>query len=273
MPALGEVARRAFDERWIDAEPREGKVDGAFCMWLRRGDSRILANFAPTYPSMTTLAHELGHAFHNRCQAGRTALQRVDPMTLAETASIFCETLIEEQAQAAASGPELLALLESSLQGPAAVVVDIHSRFLFEQEVFTRRPARELSSDEFCELLLSAQRATYGDGLDAATYHKYMWAMKPHYYSADLSFYNFPYTFGLLFGLGLYAQYLEKPEGFRSKYEDLLSRTGMADPATLAANFGIDIRKESFWRSSLDVVRRKIDRFVDLVEASTTGKA
>jgi pepF/M3 family oligoendopeptidase len=265
-PSLGELARRAFSERWIDAEPRDGKVGGAFCMWLRRGESRVLANFNPTYSSMTTLAHELGHAFHNRSQASRTALQRVDPMTLAETASIFCETLVEEAAQAESEGTELVGLLEASLQGPLAVVVDIHSRFLFEQEVFSRRTARELSAQEFCDMLLAAQAATYADGLDPATYHPYMWALKPHYYSADLSFYNFPYTFGLLFGLGLYAQYLDRPQAFRSKYEDLLSRTGMAEPASLAADFGIDIRSPGFWRSSLDVVRRKIDRFVELVD-------
>ena len=265
-PSLGDLARRAFDERWIDAEPREGKVGGAFCMWLRRGESRVLANFNPTYSSMTTLAHELGHAFHNRSQANRTALQRVDPMTLAETASIFCETLVEEAAQAESQGTELIGLLEASLQGPLAVVVDIHSRFLFEQEVFSRRAARELSAQEFCDMLLAAQRATYADGLDPSTYHPYMWALKPHYYSAELSFYNFPYTFGLLFGLGLYAQYLDRPQAFRSKYEDLLSRTGMAEPANLAADFGIDIRSAGFWRSSLDVVRRKIDRFVELVD-------
>ncbi|HET7010643.1 MAG TPA: M3 family oligoendopeptidase [Anaerolineales bacterium] len=267
-PSLGSLARRAFDERWIDAEPREGKVDGAFCMWLRRGESRVLANFHSTYQAMTTLAHELGHAFHNRCQAERSALQRVDPMTLAETASIFCETLIEEASQARAEGAELLGLLEQSLQGPLGIVVDIHSRFLFEQEVFSRRSERELSADEFCEMLLAAQQATYADGLEPSTYHKYMWAMKPHYYSAELSFYNFPYTFGLLFGLGLYAQYLDQPQAFRAKYEDLLSRTGMAAPASLASDFGIDIRSTSFWRSSLDVVRRKIDRFVELVGKS-----
>jgi len=117
-------------------------------------------------------------------------------------------------------------------------------------------------------MLLSAQRATYADGLDPSTYHAYMWALKPHYYSADLSFYNFPYTFGLLFGLGLFAQYLDRPQAFQSRYEDLLSRTGMAEPAALAADFGIDLRSAAFWRSSLDVVRRKIDRFVELVDHS-----
>ena len=263
---LRDLAQRAFDESWIDAEPRDGKVDGAFCMWLQRGESRILANFNHNYQAMTTLAHELGHAFHNRAQARRKPLQRVDPMTLAETASIFCETLIEDAALSETPPDEQTGLLDASLQGPTGIVVDIHSRFLFEQEVFSRRAARELSAEEYCEMMLAAQRETYADGLDPSTYHAYMWALKPHYYSADLSFYNFPYTFGLLFGLGLYARYLDEPEAFKSKYEDLLSRTGMADPASLASDFGIDIRSTAFWRSSLDVVRRKIDRFVELVD-------
>jgi pepF/M3 family oligoendopeptidase len=265
-PALRDLAARAFDESWIDAEPREGKVDGAFCMWLRRGESRILSNFNNNYQAMTTLAHELGHAFHNRAQAGRLPLQRVDPMTLAETASIFCETLIEEAALAQTPAADQAGLLDASLQGPTGVVVDIYSRFLFEQEVFSRRAERELSAREYCDMMLAAQGKTYGDGLDASTYHRYMWALKPHYYSGELSFYNFPYTFGLLFGLGLYARYLEQPDAFRSRYEDLLSRTGMSDPASLARDFGIDIRSAAFWRSSLDVVRRKIDRFVELVD-------
>ena len=270
-PTLRDLARRAFEESWIDAEPRPGKVDGAFCMWLRRGESRVLANFNNTYQSMTTLAHELGHAFHNRAMTQRTPLQRIDPMTLAETASIFCETLIEEAAFAQTPAAEQAGLLDAALQLPAGVVIDIHSRFLFEQEVFSRRAGRELSAQEFCEMMLAGQRATYADGLDPATYHPYMWALKPHYYSADLSFYNFPYTFGLLFGLGLYARYLEQPDPFRSKYEELLSRTGMSDPASLAKDFGIDIRSTAFWRSSLDVVRRKIDRFVDLVDRPPRG--
>src|SRR3972149_4172448 len=131
--------------------------------------------------------------------------------------------------------------------------------------------ARALWAQEFCEMILAGQRATYADGLDPATYHPYMWALKPHYYSAELSFYNFPYTFGFLFGLGLYARYLEQPDSFRSKYEELLSRTGMSDPASLAKDFGIDIRSTGFWRSSLDVVRRKIDRFVELVDRPSGG--
>lgn len=259
------LAGRAFDENWIDAEPRDGKRDGAFCMSLRGEESRVLSNFKPAYGGMSTLAHELGHAYHNLVKAHRTALQRVTPMTLAETASIFCETIARQAALREADAPEQLVILEASLQNSCQVVVDITSRFLFESSVFEQRAPRELSVDEFCTLMLDAQKETYGDGLDQEKLHPYMWAVKSHYYSADRSFYNFPYMFGLLFGLGLYARYQQDPMEFKRSYDDLLSSTGLADAATLAARFGIDIRTHDFWRASLDIVRKDIERFESLV--------
>jgi oligoendopeptidase F len=263
-PKLGEYAARAFRERWIDAEPRPGKVDGAFCMWLRRDESRILSNYKSAFNGVSTLAHELGHGYHNLNLAERTILQRALPMTLAETASIFCETIILHAGLKAADAPEQLAILEASLQRSCQVVVDIMSRFLFEQAVFDARQRRELSVDELNALMLDAQRQTYGDGLDPALLHPYMWAVKTHYYSAR-SFYNFPYMFGLLFGLGLYARYEQDPAAFRAGYDDLLSSTGLADAPTLAARFGIDVRTPDFWRASFAVIRAEIDTFVGLV--------
>ena len=262
---LSDFAARAFRERWIDAEPREGKRDGAFCMWLRRGESRILANYKPTFGGVRTLAHELGHGYHNLNLAGRTMLQRATPMVLAETASIFCETIVRDAALREADRAEQLEILEGTLQGACQVVVDITSRFLFEQAVFEQRRRRELSIQELNELMLDAQRRTYGDGLDQQTLHPYMWAAKPHYYSTGRSFYNFPYMFGLLFGLGLYARYQEDPERFRAGYDELLSSTGMASAPDLAARFGIDLRTPAFWHASLDIVRADIDRFEALV--------
>ncbi|MEO7002028.1 MAG: M3 family oligoendopeptidase [Ktedonobacterales bacterium] len=265
---LGDFAARAFRERWIDAEPRPGKADGAFCMPVRADESRVLANFKPSFGGVSTLAHELGHAYHNLCIAGRTMLQRETPMTLAETASIFCETIVRNAALrdlAPDDSAARLEILEAALQDACQVVVDITSRFLFEQGVFERRAQRELSIDEFNSLMLEAQRATYGDGLDQQQSHPYMWAVKSHYYSVGRSFYNFPYMFGLLFGLGLYAQYQQNPDAFRANYDDLLASTGEADAATLAARFGFDIRTPNFWRSSLDIVRADIAHFEELV--------
>ncbi|HMK08267.1 MAG TPA: M3 family oligoendopeptidase [Anaerolineales bacterium] len=266
-PALAATAERAFSENWIDVAPREGKVGGAFCTWMRGEESRILCNFEPTYSWTSTLAHELGHAYHNRTRAGRTILQRRTPATLAETASIFCETLIEEAAYAEAGPSDRLAILEAFLQTACAIVVDVSGRFFFEQEVFERRGSRELSADELCDEMRSAQSRSYGDGLDPHTYHEYMWAVKPHYYSGSESFYNYPYTFGLLFGLGLFAAYRENPKTFVPRYEDLLSRTGMATAAELAEEFGIDLRSPGFWRSALDMVRERIARFEELSQS------
>jgi pepF/M3 family oligoendopeptidase len=259
---LSDFAARAFRERWVDAEPRPGKRDGAFCMALRKDESRVLANYKPAFEGMSTLAHELGHGYHNLVKSSRTILQSITPMTLAETASIFCETIIRHAALRDADEQEQLAILDASLEGSCQVVVDITSRFLFEQGVFESRRQRELSVDELNALMLDAQKQTYGDGLDQDALHPYMWAVKTHYYSAGLSYYNYPYMFGELFGLGLYARYQQDPAEFRTGYDDLLSSTGMDDAATLAARFDIDIRQPDFWRSSLDIVRSEIDRYV-----------
>jgi oligoendopeptidase F len=258
------LAERAFNESWIDVGPRPGKEGGAFCMTVRGGDSRVLMNYSPSYGSVTTLAHELGHSYHAYALGERTALQRVTPSTLAETASSFCETIAMEAALKHASAAEEIVILENSLQESTQTVVDISSRFLFEQRVFTAREARELSIEEFNELMLDAQRETYGDGLDGSLLHPYMWAVKGHYYSVGDSFYNFPYMFGLLFGLGLYARYRQDPSSFTSYYDDLLSSTGLADAATLADRFGIDLRTPAFWQASFDVIRGHIDRFISL---------
>ena len=255
-PSLSNLAQRAFAEHWVDAEIRDGKRGGAYCMWVSGDVSRVLMNFDGSHDSVSTLAHELGHAYHNTALAERTPMQRATPMALAETASIFCETLLFETALHETSEPaSRLSLLDTWLVGATQVVVDIHSRFLFEQELCRRRRRTALSVSELCETMLDAQDASYGDGLHPEHRHTYMWAVKPHYFTP---FYNWPYTFGLLFGIGLYSRYREDPDGFRVGYDALLSSTGMADAATLAAGFGIDVTDGAFWSSSLDVLRGHI---------------
>ncbi len=275
--SLEGLARRAFEESWIDAEPRDGKRGGAFCMWVRNDESRILTNYQRAYGGVSTLAHELGHAYHNLNLASRTYLQRRTPMTLAETASNFCQIIVRNAALRQAGPEEQLAILEADLQDATQVIVDITSRFLFESELFERRQERELSGDELCEMMLRSQEETYGDGLDPDRRHPYMWAVKPHYYGSV--FYNFPYMFGLLFGLGVYARYREDaryregPAGFVADYEDLLSSTGMHDAVTLAERFGIDITQPDFWESSLALIVEDIDRFERLAASVTVADA
>ncbi len=263
---MAAFAERAFAEGWIDAEPRKGKVGGAFCMEVpQREESRILANFDGSLDQLLTLAHELGHGFHNECQTGLTMMQRETPMTLAETASTFCETLVTDAALRAASGPdEQLSILETFLGGAAQVIVDISSRFLFEKEVFERRRESELSADDFCEIMTRCQKETYGDGVDAAHLHPYMWAWKPHYYSPYLPFYNFPYAFGLLFGLGLYAEFQKRGPAFVADYEGLLRNTGFGTAAELAGRFGMDLRRPDFWLGSMRVVEARVEQYMKI---------
>jgi pepF/M3 family oligoendopeptidase len=263
---LAIYAERAFDANWIDAEPRDGKRGGAFCMRVPAvEESRILCNFDGSLDQVFTLAHELGHGYHNHCQTGKTMLQRITPMTLAETASIFCETIVTDALLETAYTPdEELAILETFLIGATQIIVDITSRFLFETEVFERREKAELSAQDFCDLMLGCQKETYGDGLDASYLHPYMWAWKPHYYRPTLSFYNFPYAFGLLFGLGLYAIHKERGAAFTAEYDALLASTGEATPADLASRFGIDIRRPAFWRDSVRQIEARIERYLEL---------
>lgn len=262
-PKMSEFAARAFRENWVDAPPAPGKRDGAFCMGVRKDESRILMNYKPAFGGLSTLAHELGHAYHNLCLANRTMIQHQTPMTLAETASIFCETIIRQASLKDADKQEQIAILEASLQGACQVVVDISSRFLFEKNTIERRQERELSVEELCNIMRQAQMDTYGEGVDPETFHTYMWASKPHYYGS--AFYNYPYMFGLLFGLGLYALYQQDPNGFRARYDDLLSSTGMADAATLAHQFGFDIRTPDFWRASLSQIGQDVDLLESLI--------
>jgi pepF/M3 family oligoendopeptidase len=267
-PDLAAFARRAFENSWIDAEQREGKRGGAFCMEVQGvKESRILSNFDGSFDQVSTLAHELGHAYHNECayQANKTVLQQRTPMTLAETASIMCETIVTEAVLASAQNPEEeLSVLEAQIGGAAQVVVDIYSRYLFEKEVFERREQAELSADELNDIMERAQKATYGDGLDERYLQKYMWTWKPHYYIPELSFYNYPYSFGLLFATGLYAIYKQRGGAFVDDYKSLLASTGEDTAAKLARRFGIDITKRKFWDDSLAIIGKRIDRYCEL---------
>ncbi len=253
---LAGLVDRSIAEKWLDAEPRDGKVGGAFCMPFIGDRSLVLLNWTGSADSAQTTAHELGHAYHNTQLSQRTPLQKRLPMALAETASIFCETLMIESGLATLSGNQRLALLDVDLVGSNQVVVDIHSRFLFETEVFARRQRRTLGVSELNEMMTEAQAIAYGDGLDQATAHPHMWVLKPHYYGSH--FYNWPYTYGLLFGLGLFSQFQADPDRFRHGYDTLLSRAGMDTAEELGAAFGFDVTGEAFWTASLDVVRTRI---------------
>ena len=267
-PELGAFAQRAFDNNWIDAEQREGKRGGAFCMGVPAvKESRILSNFDGSFDQVSTLAHELGHAFHNECayQANKTELQQSTPMTLAETASIMCETIVTEAVLKQVTDPqEELAVLEAQMNNATGVIVDIYSRYLFEKEVFERRAQSELSADDLNDIMERAQKATYGEGLDEKYLQKFMWTWKPHYYSSGFSFYNYPYAFGLLFATGLYAIYQKRGADFVPDYKNLLASTGENRAAELADRFGINIRTKKFWADSLAIIGKRVERYCEL---------
>ena len=266
---MGAFASSAFASGWIDAEPREGKVGGAYCIDFPRARmARVMCNFDGSFSSLSTVAHELGHAYHQYVLKDEPYALTHYPMTLAETASIFAETVVFEDALGKASDGERLGLLENHLQDGCQILVDILSRFYFERAVFERRGSGELSADEFSELMLDAQKKSYGDGLDPELLHPYMWAVKGHYYSPALSYYNFPYAFGQLFGLGLYERYREEGPLFAGTYRAILLETGRADAVRVCADSGFDIEKPDFWRSGIRSFGRQADEFERLVGAA-----
>lgn len=266
-PRLGQYAREAYEKNWLDVEPREGKRGGAFCSNLHViGESRVLSNFDGSFSSMTTLAHELGHGYHGHNLIKETILNSSYPMPIAETASIFCETIVVQAALREMNDDEAMTILEQSISDATQVIVDIYSRYLFEAKLFETRKDHPLSVKELKSFMLEAQKEAYGEGLDEAVLHPYMWLNKTHYYSAGRNFYNFPYAFGLLFSKGLYALYLKRGESFVPEYDELLSVTGKKSIKEVAALMDIDVTKPDFFRDSLKIVERDIEKFLELTE-------
>lgn len=266
-PEMGEMMRTAFDEGWIDMFPREGKSGGAFCSgYYAKNISRVMTNFVGSASDVSTLAHELGHAFNNRMLHHKPIMMTETPMPLAETASTFNETLLISQLLKTATPEEELTLLDSCLTEQTQTMVDIYSRFLFEQKVVAAQADHALDVDELKETMLWAQEQSYGDGLDPEYRHPYMWACKSHYYSTGVHFYNFPYAFGGLFARGLYARYEKEGEAFVPVYCDLLSRFGSDTIANVTASVGIDVTTPDFWREAVESVLVQVRRFVELAD-------
>lgn len=252
-PRLAEIVDRAFEENWIDFFPRAGKVGGAFCAGLEsQKEFRILTNFDGSISDIVTLAHELGHGYHDFMTFENRPLNMQYSMPVAETASTFNENLVVNYAIAhASSDDEKLALLENQLSDATQIICDIYSRFLFESKVVDSRSSKFMFAEELCEMMLEAQKEAYGDGLDPETLHPYMWVCKSHYYSADLGFYNFPYAFGGLFARGLYAKFKEEGAAFLEKYNYMLKETTVRSVEDVAKICDIDLTSKEFWLMSL----------------------
>ena len=264
---LHDMVKDAFDNAWIDFFPREGKVGGAFdCAVHCAGQSRVLTNFDGSFSDIVTLAHELGHSFHDRQVYKNSPLNREYSMPVAETASTFNEVLVMNTAISECTDRDTkIALIESQLMDATQIIVDIYSRYLFETSVFANRPQEFLSPERMCELMLSAQKQAYGEGLDENCMHPYMWLCKGHYYSGGLSFYNYPYAFGGLFARGIYAKYLEEGKPFVDTYKQMLRATGTNTVEDAAKVCGIDLTDVNFWRAGLASIVDQIDEFCELV--------
>lgn len=262
-PDMADMMKEAFDNEWIDFYPRNGKQGGAFCAGLSGyKQSRILTNYDGTFGAIDTLAHELGHAFHNRMLEGHRRLNNDYPMPVAETASTFNEVHLGHYALSkATNNEEKLALLENDLREKAQCVVDIYSRYLFETAVFEQSQEKFLMAPDLKEIMLDCQKKAYGDGLDPEYMHPYMWVCKSHYYSSGMSFYNFPYTFGNLFAQGLYNLYCEQGDEFIEKYKEMLRLTPVHTIEEDGAMLGIDLTKKDFWANSLKSIADEIEEF------------
>ncbi len=265
-PEEAEMIARAFDNAWIDFYPRDGKAGGAFCAGVEcLGESRILTNFDGMFTDVVTLAHELGHAYHNHCLRNHRILNRDYSMPLAETASTFNECVVMGSAIAwASSKEEKLALIESQLQDLTQVICDIYSRYRFETMVFENRETQFMDADALCRMMVTAQEQSYGDGLDHRFLHPYMWICKSHYYGP--TFYNFPYAFGALFARGLYAQYEKEGASFIPKYNKLLCTTSVATAEDTAKVADIDLTDRAFWCGALESAAAQIDLFCRLAQ-------
>lgn len=262
---MGAFASKAFENRWIDLLPRRGKVGGAFCEAIHSvGESRILTNFSGSFNDVVTIAHELGHAYHDSRLYNAAELNSTYPMPIAETASTLCETILVNEVLKECDEESALVILENDLSGIMQTLSDIYSRFLFEDRVFRERSNGILSSETLCTFMAEAQREAYGGALSEL--HPYMWLCKPHYYDGDFNYYNFPYAFGMLLSKALYGKYREMGGEFMQMYNHLLELSAVADLKDTAAVAGFDIEDKDFWSYALSLVKEEIETFIHMIK-------
>lgn len=252
--------KRAFEEHWIDYLPSDRKISGASCDGVYAiGESRIRLHYNGTLQDVNTLAHELGHGYHNLNLFEEGVLNYSYDLPIAETASKFSELLFKETLKKQQPDSEKPYLEDFIVSGFVNTIVDIQSRFYFEDELFAVRRLREPGAEELCRMMQKAQLRCYGDSLDEKCLDPYMWLSKPHYYFADRSYYNFPYSFGTLLSIGMYRHYEADPLEFAKSYDVFLKSTGKMDVHKLCKIVGIDVKDKAFFRDSLAYVVGLID--------------
>lgn len=264
---MATFAQSAFEKSWIEAEDRPGKRPGGYCTELpETQESRIFMTYSNSVNEVATLAHELGHAFHSSVMWDLPALNRDYAMNVAETASTFAELIVADATlKAAKTKEEKINLLDTKLQNALAMFMNIHSRFIFENRFYSARQEGLVSEEEITQMMVEAQKEGYHDAL--ATYHPHFWAAKLHFFIDDVPFYNFPYTFGYLFSLGIYAYANKKGTSFEQEYIELLRDTASMTTEELAQkHLGVDLTKPDFWQAGIDMVLEDINSFMTLSE-------
>lgn len=270
-PELGEFAELACAGGWIEAEDRGGKRQGGFCTGFERHkQSRIFMTFTNSEDALSTLAHELGHAYHSWVLKDQPVMLQDYPMNLAETASTFAEAIVAEQRlMGTDSRDEKIAILDSMLGDAVTFLMNIHARFQFENELHIQRKQGELSPEQLNNLMQSAQRQAYCDALADDGWNPNFWASKLHFYISELPFYNFPYTFGYLLSLGVYKLSQDSGGDFPQQYREFLIATGcMSAEDAVQSTFGYDLTQPDFWNKSLDVIEQRAEQFLDLIAVS-----
>ncbi len=262
---FGEFARQALEHRWVEAENRSGKRQGAFCTGFpSQKQSRVFMTYTNSADSMSTLAHELGHAYHSFVLRDQPLFLRQYPMNLAETASTFAEAVLGEQRlRRSDSAAEQTEILDSMLADAVVYLMNIHARLIFEDAFHRERADGELPAARLSELMLNAQQQSYLSALADDGCNPSFWISKLHFYISDWPFYNFPYTFGYLLSLGVYALAQEGGEDFPQRYRRLLIATGCQDTEdAVRSTFGYDLSGTDFWNKSLDIIGSRVDRFL-----------
>lgn len=269
-PKLGEVARTAFEDQWVDFEPRTGKRGGAFCFNLPFiGQSRVSLNFNGDFSNVITLAHELGHAYHGSVIQENAAFDWTYPMPLAETASTFCEQVIGSHLMATMSNDEKLFILEMNAMKATRLMISILSRYWFEDQVIKETKSNTLSVERINTIMKEAQLRAYGDAVDPEYLDPYAWVSKPHYYYLERHYYNFPYSFGFLYAKGLYAMYQKEPNVFLDRFDEMLAQTTKASIEDVGKIMDVDLTSKEFWMTSLESVKTEIEEVCVMLEKHT----
>jgi pepF/M3 family oligoendopeptidase len=267
-PKMAAFSKKAFEHSWIEAEDRAGKRPGGFCTSFPiAGETRIFMTYGGTANNVSTLAHELGHGYHQHVMNDMPALAQQYAMNVAETASTLAEMIVSDAAvKKASTDEERVILLEDKIQRTIAFFMNIHARFIFETNFYEERSKGLVSVERLNELMVSAQKKAFKDSL--SSYHPHFWAAKLHFYSTEVPFYNFPYTFGYLFSAGIYAKAQEVGPAFEDQYISLLRDTGSMTVEQLAQkHLGVDLTKPDFWQSAVDMAIEDVKQFMALTDA------